>query len=167
MRSKQKYNVAIIGATGAVGEEMLKILEQRDFPVGQLKLLASARSAGKKYNFKGRETTVEELKEDSFSASSGKGIDIVLASAGGLISKKFAPLAVKEGAIVIDNTSAFRMDPEVPLVIPEINPKVLSPIPIVRRSSCWCPSTRSTRLLGSSGYWFPLISRRRARAPRR
>ena len=123
MKKKSKYNVAIMGATGAVGEEMLKILEQRDFPVGQLKLLASARSAGKKYNFKGRETTVEELKEDSFSASSGKGIDIVLASAGGLISKKFAPLAVKEGAVVIDNTSAFRMDPEVPLVIPEINPK--------------------------------------------
>ena len=118
MKKKSKYNVAIMGATGAVGEEMLKILEQRDFPVGQLKLLASARSVGKKYNFKGREIAVEELKEDSF-----QGIDIVLASAGGQISKKFVPLAVKEGAVVIDNTSAFRMDPEVPLVIPEINPK--------------------------------------------
>lgn len=118
MRKKSKYNVAIMGTTGAVGEEMLKILEQRDFPVGQLKLLASARSVGKKYNFKGREIAVEELKEDSF-----KGIDIVLASAGGSLSKKFAPIAVKEGAVVIDNTSAFRMDPEVPLVIPEINPK--------------------------------------------
>ncbi len=107
-----------MGATGAVGEEMLQILEQRNFPVGQLKLLASARSAGKKYSFKGRQIAVEELKEDSF-----RGIDIVLASAGGSISKKFAPLAVKEGAVVIDNTSAFRMDPEVPLVIPEINPK--------------------------------------------
>ena len=107
-----------MGATGAVGEEMLQILEQRNFPVGQLKLLASARSAGKKYSFKGRQIAVEELKEDSF-----RGIDIVLASAGGSISKKFAPLAVKEGAVVIDNTSAFRMDPDVPLVIPEINPK--------------------------------------------
>lgn len=118
MRKKSKYNVAVMGATGAVGEEMIKILEQRRFPVKELRLLASARSIGKTYTFNGQVIPVQELKEDSF-----KGIDIVLASAGGSISKKFAPFAVKEGAVIIDNTSAFRMDPDVPLVIPEINPK--------------------------------------------
>ena len=118
MKKKFKYNVAIMGATGAVGEEILKILEQRNFPVDRLALLASSRSVGKKYKFKGRELAVEELKENSFT-----GIDIVLASAGGSVSKKFAPLAVKAGAIVVDNTSAYRMDPKVPLVIPEINAK--------------------------------------------
>ena len=118
MRKKSKYNVAIMGATGAVGEEMLKILEQRNFPVKRLVLLASARSVGKIYRFHGQDIPVQELKEDSF-----RDIDIVLASAGGLISKKFTPIAVKEGAVVIDNTSAYRTDPEVPLVIPEINPK--------------------------------------------
>ncbi len=116
MKKKSKYNVAVMGATGAVGEEMLKILEERKFPIDRLVLLASARSAGKKMAFKGRDIVIQELKEDSF-----KDIDIVLASAGGSISKKFAPLAVKAGAIVIDNTSAFRMDPKVPLVVPEIN----------------------------------------------
>ncbi len=116
MKFKSKYNVAILGATGAVGEEMLKILEERNFPVDKLVLLASSRSVGRKYQFKGRDIAVQELKEDSF-----RGIDIVLASAGGTISKKFVPFAVKEGAVVIDNTSAFRMDPKVPLVIPEIN----------------------------------------------
>lgn len=116
MQKKSKYNVAIMGATGAVGEEMLKILEQRKFPVDKLVLLASARSVGKKYKFKNREIAVQELKENSF-----KDVDIVLASAGGSLSKKFAPFAVREGAVVIDNTSAFRMDPKIPLVIPEIN----------------------------------------------
>ncbi|MCG3175800.1 MAG: Aspartate-semialdehyde dehydrogenase [Candidatus Omnitrophica bacterium] len=118
LRKKKAYSVAIMGATGAVGEEMLGILEQRQFPVSKLVLLASARSVGKKYAYGGREIEVRELKEDSF-----EGIDIVLASAGGSISKRYAPLAVQAGAIVIDNTSAFRMDPEVPLVVPEINPK--------------------------------------------
>ncbi len=118
MKRKSKYNVVIMGATGAVGEEMLKILEERKFPVEKLVLLASARSVGRKYNFHGREIAVQELKEDSFA-----GIDIVLASAGGSISKKFVPFAVKAEAVVIDNTSAFRMDPKVPLVIPEINPE--------------------------------------------
>lgn len=116
MKKKAKYNVAVMGATGAVGEEMIQILEERHFPVDQLVLLASARSVGKKYRFHGREIKVQELKEDSFA-----GMDIVLASAGGSISKKYAPFAVKEGAVVIDNTSAFRLDPTVPLVIPEIN----------------------------------------------
>ncbi len=118
IRKKKAYNVAIMGVTGAVGEEMLKILEERNFPVGKLVPLASVRSAGKKVRFKGQDIEVRELKEDSF-----HGIDIVLASAGGSISKKFAPLAVKAGAIVVDNTSAYRMDPSVPLVIPEINPR--------------------------------------------
>ncbi len=117
MKKKSKYNVAIMGATGAVGEEMLKILEERKFPIDQLKLLASTRSAGRKYSFRGKEYKVEELTENSF-----EGIDIVLASAGGSISKKYNPYAVKAGAIVVDNTSAYRMDPDVPLVVPEINP---------------------------------------------
>lgn len=116
MKKKSRYNVAIMGATGAVGEEMLKILEERRFPVAELKLLASARSVGKKYRFHGREVAVEELREDSFG-----GVDIVLASAGGSISKRFAPFAVRAGAVVVDNTSFFRMDPQVPLVVPEIN----------------------------------------------
>ena len=116
MKKKSKYNVAIMGATGAVGEEMLKILEQRKFPVAELKLLASARSVGRKYSFHGRRIAVQELTKDSF-----KGIDIVLASAGGSVSKRFAPFAVKAGAVVIDNTSFYRMDPKVPLVVPEIN----------------------------------------------
>ncbi len=117
MKKKAKYNVSIMGATGAVGEEILKILEERNFPVDRLDLLASSRSVGRKYRFHGRTIEVKELKEDSF-----EGIDIVLASAGGSISKKYAPFAVKAGAVVVDNTSAYRMDPEVPLVVPEINP---------------------------------------------
>ena len=112
------YHVAIMGATGAVGQEFLRILEQRDFPIKSLKLLASHRSAGKKITFKGEELTVEELNEGSF-----KGIELVLASAGGKYSKQFNPIAVAEGAVVVDNTSAFRMDPEVPLVVPEVNPQ--------------------------------------------
>ncbi len=111
-------NLAIAGVTGAVGQEFLRILEQRDFPFTSLKMLASSRSAGKKINFKGKQYTVEELTHDSF-----KGIDIALFSAGGGRSKEFAPSAVKAGAVVIDNSSAFRMDPEVPLVVPEVNPE--------------------------------------------
>jgi len=109
-------HVAIMGATGAVGMEFLKILQQRDFPLASLKLLASRRSAGKKLRFGGEELVVEELAEGSFT-----GVELVLASAGGGLSKKFAPIAVKAGAIVVDNSSAFRMEPDVPLVIPEIN----------------------------------------------
>jgi aspartate-semialdehyde dehydrogenase len=113
-----EYNVAIAGATGAVGIEMLKTLEQRNFPVKNLKLLASKRSVGKKLTFKGEEIAVEELTHDSF-----EGIDIALFSAGGGISKEFAPSVVKAGAVMIDNSSAFRMDDEVPLVVPEVNPE--------------------------------------------
>jgi aspartate-semialdehyde dehydrogenase len=109
-------HVAVVGATGAVGIEMIKTLEKRNFPVGKLTLLASARSVGKKLNFRGQDVTVQELKKDSF-----KGIDIALFSAGGSISKEFAPVAAKAGCVVVDNSSAFRMDPEVPLVVPEIN----------------------------------------------
>jgi len=109
-------HVAVVGATGAVGIEMIKTLEQRNFPVGKLTLLASARSVGKKLKFRGHDLTVTELTKDAF-----KGIDIALFSAGGSISKEFAPIAAKAGCVVIDNSSAFRMDDDVPLVIPEIN----------------------------------------------
>ena len=106
-----------MGATGAVGSEFLRILEQRDFPLASLKLLASHRSAGRKLAFRGEDLVVEQLGPESF-----KGVELVLASAGGGLSKQYAPIAVADGAVVIDNTSAFRMDPDTPLVIPEINP---------------------------------------------
>ena len=112
----KEYNVAVVGATGAVGNEMVDTLEQRKFPVKNLKLLASARSVGKTLTYKGEGIKIEELKEDSF-----KGIDIGLFSPGGAVSLKFAPIAAASGCVVIDNTSAFRMDPEVPLVVPEVN----------------------------------------------
>ncbi len=110
-------NVAVVGATGAVGVEMQKTLEKRNFPVKNLRLLASARSAGKKMQCLGKEWTVEELTPDSF-----QGIDVALFSAGASISKEFAQHAVKAGAVVVDNSSQFRMDPNVPLVVPEVNP---------------------------------------------
>src|SRR5512135_2949587 len=112
----QKPHVAVVGATGAVGIEMIKTLEKRNFPVGKLTLLASARSVGKKLKFRGQDVTVQELKKDSF-----QGIDIALFSAGGSISREYAPLAARDGCVVVDNSSAFRMDDQVPLVIPEIN----------------------------------------------
>ncbi|MDB6016545.1 MAG: aspartate-semialdehyde dehydrogenase [Pedosphaera sp.] len=112
----QKPHVAIVGATGAVGVEMIKTLEKRNFPVGKLTLLASARSVGKKMPFRGQDIAVTELTKDSF-----KGIDIALFSAGGGISKEFAPIAAAAGCVVVDNSSAFRMDESVPLVVPEIN----------------------------------------------
>lgn len=112
----KKYNVAILGATGAVGQEFLNLIEERNFPFANLKLLASKRSAGKKIQFMGKEYTVEEATDDSF-----KDVQIAL-FAGGAASKAFAPAAVKAGAVVVDNSSAFRMDPEVPLVVPEVNP---------------------------------------------
>jgi len=115
------YRVAVAGATGAVGVEFLRCLEQRKFPMSSLRLLASARSAGKTMMFDGREITVEELTENSFADT-----DIVFFSAGGSISKKFCPIAAKAGAVAVDNSSAFRMDPNVPLVIPEINPEAIA-----------------------------------------
>ena len=113
-------NLAIAGVTGAVGQEFLKILEERDFPFDSLKMLASSRSAGKKIEFKSKEYIVEELTKDSFAR-----IDIALFSAGASRSREFAPAAVDAGAVVVDNSSAFRMDADVPLVIPEINPQAI------------------------------------------
>lgn len=112
----KEYNVAILGATGAVGTRMIQQLEQSTIPVKNVKLLASAKSAGKQLSFKGQPITVEETTPDSFN-----GVDIVLSSAGGSVSKKFLPEAVKRGAVCVDNTSAFRMEPDVPLVVPEVN----------------------------------------------
>jgi aspartate-semialdehyde dehydrogenase len=111
-----KPHVAIVGATGAVGVEMIKTLEKRNFPVGNLTLLASAKSAGRKMTWHGQPTVVRELTKDSF-----RGIDIALFSAGAGVSREFAPVAARAGAVVIDNSSAFRMDDDVPLVVPEIN----------------------------------------------
>src|SRR5216117_1102671 len=111
-----KPHVAVVGATGAVGVEMIKTLERRNFQAATLTLLASARSLGKKLRFHGDEIAIEELARNSF-----QGVDIALFSAGGSISKEFAPIAAKAGCVVIDNSSAFRMDDSVPLVIPEIN----------------------------------------------
>ena len=116
----KKFNTAIVGATGAVGQEFLRLIEERNFPYGELKLLASKRSAGRVINFMGRDYTVEETTNDSF-----EGIDFAL-FAGGAASKLFAPAAVKAGAVVIDNSSNFRMDPEVPLVVPEVNPQAIA-----------------------------------------
>ncbi|HLN87219.1 MAG TPA: aspartate-semialdehyde dehydrogenase, partial [Candidatus Limnocylindrales bacterium] len=118
---KEKYNVAVVGATGAVGEQMREVLEEREFPVGELRLLASERSAGQFLPFQGRQLRVEILKEDSF-----EDIDIGLFSAGGSVSAKFAPLAVAAGAVVVDNTGHFRMEPDVPLVVPEVNAKEIA-----------------------------------------
>src|SRR5215471_9666131 len=111
-----KPHVAVVGATGAVGIEMIKTLEKRAFPVGRLTLLASARSVGKKLRFKDKDILVTELTRDCF-----QGVDIALFSAGGEISREFAPIAAKYGCVVVDNSSAFRMDESVPLVVPEIN----------------------------------------------
>jgi aspartate-semialdehyde dehydrogenase len=126
-------HVAIVGATGAVGEEMLLCLEQRNFPVGKLTLLASARSAGKRIAFRGEDIVVEELTHDSFA-----GVDIALFSAGGGISLEFGPSAAAAGAVVIDNSSAFRMDEGVPLVVPEINPEAAKGHPkgIIANPNC-------------------------------
>ncbi len=117
----EKYRVAIVGATGAVGVEFLRCLEERRFPISELHLLASARSHGKKMPFDGRDVVVEELTEESFAS-----IDIAFFSAGGSISKKYGPIAAMAGAVVVDNSSAFRMEPAVPLVIPEINPEAVA-----------------------------------------
>ena len=112
------YTVAILGATGAVGQEMMKVLAERDFPVGKLIPLASARSAGKKLTFKGQEITIQEACDSAF-----EGVDIVLGAAENDIAQKFAPAIVKAGAVFVDNSSAFRLDPKVPLIVPEVNPQ--------------------------------------------
>ena len=113
----KSYNIAILGATGAVGQEMLKILEEKNFPIGELRLLASPRSVGKKVMFKGQEYEVKLACHEAF-----EGLDIVLGAASNAVAKEFAPSIVKAGAVLVDNSSAFRMDDNVPLVVPEINP---------------------------------------------
>jgi aspartate-semialdehyde dehydrogenase len=118
--SAKKYHVAVVGATGAVGQEILNTLDERNFPVEELRLLSSKRSAGKKITFRGQEITVQEAVPEAF-----EGVDFALFSAGGSVSKALAKEAVKRGAVVVDNTNAFRMDPEVPLVVPEVNPEAL------------------------------------------
>jgi len=112
------YTVAVLGATGAVGQEMIKILQERNFPVGKLLPLASARSAGKTLKFRGEDVTIEEARDEAF-----QGVDIVLGAAENDIAKRFAPAIVKAGAVFVDNSSAFRLDPNVPLIVPEINPE--------------------------------------------
>ena len=112
------YTVAILGATGAVGQEMIKVLQERNFPVGKLVPLASARSAGKTLKFKGEDVTIQLACDEAF-----EGVDIVLGAAENDIAEKFAPAIVKAGAVFVDNSSAFRMDPKVPLVVPEVNPE--------------------------------------------
>ena len=116
----KKYNVCVLGATGMVGKEMMRVLEERNFPINKFLPLASHRTAGQKVTFKGKEYTVEEAKPESFD-----GIEIGLFSAGGKVSKMFAPEAAKRKCVVIDNTSQFRMDPAVPLVVPEVNPQAI------------------------------------------
>jgi aspartate-semialdehyde dehydrogenase len=126
------YRVAVVGATGAVGNMMIQVLEERNFPVSEITLLASARSVGKELTYRGNKVAVAELREDSF-----KGLDFALFSAGGGISKKFAPLSAQAGCVVIDNSSAFRMDPKVPLVVPEVNPHAVVNHPgIIANPNC-------------------------------
>ena len=114
----KEYTVAVLGATGAVGQEMIKVLQERGFPVGRLVPLASARSAGKTLTFRGQEVTIQEAKDEAF-----QGVDIVLGAAENDIAKKFAPAIVAAGAVFVDNSSAFRLDPKVPLIVPEVNPE--------------------------------------------
>jgi aspartate-semialdehyde dehydrogenase len=116
----KEYKIAVVGATGAVGQEMTKIVEERNFPIREMRLVASERSKGRVLKFKGENLSVENLSEFSF-----KGIDIVLSSPGASVSREYVPRAVEEGAVIIDNTSAFRMDPDVPLVVPEVNPHAI------------------------------------------
>src|SRR5690625_1816249 len=118
MTEKTAYNIAVVGATGAVGQQILKVLEAKDLPINELKLLSSKRSAGKKVTVKNKEYTIEEAVPESF-----ENIDIALFSAGGSISKKHAKEATDRGVVVVDITSAFRMDEDVPLVVPEVNPE--------------------------------------------
>ncbi len=129
---RRTFNVAIVGATGAVGVELMGCLERRDFPVGELKLLASARSAGKTLTFRGRPVAIEALTPESF-----QGVDFALFSAGASISREFAPHAEAAGCVVVDNSSAFRMAEGVPLVVPEVNPQALArQAPLVANPNC-------------------------------
>jgi aspartate-semialdehyde dehydrogenase len=143
-----RTNVAILGATGAVGREFLAVLEQRRWDIGELRLLASARSAGTRLPFRGREIVVETVDERSFD-----GIDLALFSAGASTSRAWAPVAVEAGARVVDNSSAFRMEPRVPLVIPEINPEAIGDAPLIANPNC-------STIIMNMAVW-PLHRRRR------
>ncbi|MEO0453428.1 MAG: aspartate-semialdehyde dehydrogenase [Verrucomicrobiota bacterium] len=129
--SVRNFNIAIAGATGAVGQEIVAVLERRGFPVGECRLLASSRSAGKTMRFRDQEVTVQEL-----SASAFKDIDIAFFSAGATRSREFAPAALESGALVVDNSSAFRMDPEVPLIIPEVNAEQMGDSMLIANPNC-------------------------------
>ena len=132
MNKKENYEVAVVGATGAVGRRMLSTLEERDFPVAGLTALASARSAGQTLRYQGRSIEVRQLSEDSF-----RGIDIALFSAGGAVSRQYAPIAVESGCVVIDNSSAWRMEKGVPLIVPEVNPDALGDkLEIIANPNC-------------------------------
>jgi aspartate-semialdehyde dehydrogenase len=132
LSKKSGYQVAVVGATGAVGREMISILEERDFPVEKLTLLASARSAGNEMEYKGEKIPVQELTNDSFA-----GIDVALFSAGASVSREYAPIAAKVGCVAIDNSSAFRMDKDIPLVVPEVNPDAIGDSPgIIANPNC-------------------------------
>jgi len=128
----KKYNIAIVGATGMVGRTFLKVLDERNFPINNLYLLASSRSKGKKINFQNKTYIVEELTPESFN----KKIDIALFSAGGNLSKKMAPIAISHGITVIDNSSAWRMDPTIPLVVPEVNPEAVKDNLLIANPNC-------------------------------
>ena len=167
---KPKYNIAIVGATGAVGEQMREVLEERKFPVGEMRLLASERSAGQFLEFDGHQQRVGVLNESSF-----QEIDIALFSAGGSVSAKYAPLAVSAGAVVIDNTACFRMAPDIPLVVPEVNASAIGDYKnrgIIANPNCplsrwWLLLNRFTMPRASSAWWFRLINRYRAPAGKR
>ena len=118
IHTMKNYTVAVLGATGAVGQEMIHILQERNFPVGKLVPLASAKSAGKTVRFRGEDIVIEEAREEAFT-----GVDIVPGAASNAVAKRFAPAIVAAGAVFVDNSSAFRMDPNVPLIVPEINPE--------------------------------------------
>ena len=139
------YTVAVVGATGAVGAQMIKMLEESTLPIDKIRYLASARSAGKVLQFKGQDVTIEETTEDAF-----EGVDIALFSAGGSTSAKYAPYAVKAGAVVVDNTSYFRQNPDVPLVVPEVNAHALD----AHNGIIACPNCSTS----TSSRWLSLFS---------
>lgn len=136
------YTVAVVGATGAVGAQMIKMLEESTLPIDKIRYLASARSAGKVLQFKGQDVTIEETTEDAF-----EGVDIALFSAGGSTSAKYAPYAVKAGAVVVDNTSYFRQNPDVPLVVPEVNAHALD----AHNGIIACPNCSTIQMMVAPG----------------
>ena len=166
--AQKKINIAVAGATGAVGNQMIRCLEEMSFPTHSVQLLASSRSVGRQLRFKGDLIDVKEMKADSF-----KGIDIALFSAGGGTSEKFAPFAAKDGCVVIDNSSAWRMDPQVPLVVPEVNSHAIAQhtekrhycqSELLHDSDGGSAASDSQKNTVLSESWFPPIRRYRAQA---